>query len=63
MLVRAVGQDGADLVISREYVSRSFRVRAEELVGLELGPAQWTLKPGIEPPFRWRGIALISWTP
>ncbi len=30
--------DGADLVISRDYISRGLRGRAEELVGLELGP-------------------------
>lgn len=30
--------DNVDLVISRDYISRGLRGRAEELVGLELGP-------------------------
>ena len=30
--------DGADLVISRDYISRGFRARAEALAELELGP-------------------------
>ena len=30
--------DGQDLVISRDYISRGFRARAEERVTLELGP-------------------------
>jgi type IV secretory pathway VirD2 relaxase len=38
VLVRGVTDDGADLVISRDYISRGLRGRAEELVGLELGP-------------------------
>ena len=38
VLARGVDQDGADLVISREYISRGLRARAEGLVGLELGP-------------------------
>jgi type IV secretory pathway VirD2 relaxase len=38
VLVRGRGNDGSDLVISREYISQGLRGRAEELVGLELGP-------------------------
>jgi type IV secretory pathway VirD2 relaxase len=38
LLVRGVAADGADLVISRDYISRGLRSRAEELVGIELGP-------------------------
>ena len=38
VLARGVDQEGADLVISREYISHGLRTRAEELVGLELGP-------------------------
>lgn len=38
VLVRGRGDDGRDLVISRDYISGGFRSRAEELVGLELGP-------------------------
>lgn len=37
ILVRGVGDDGADLVIDRAYVSQGFRFRAEERVTLELG--------------------------
>lgn len=38
VLVRGHADDGKDLVISRDYIGRGFRARAEELVGLELGP-------------------------
>ena len=38
LLVRGVDQEGADLVISRDYISRGLRARAEELVAIELGP-------------------------
>lgn len=38
VLVRGKADDGKDLVISRDYISRGLRGRAEELVGLELGP-------------------------
>ena len=38
VLVRGRADDGQDLVISRDYVSRGFRDRASERVTLELGP-------------------------
>jgi type IV secretory pathway VirD2 relaxase len=38
VLVRGRADDGRDLVISREYISRGFRGRATERVTLELGP-------------------------
>lgn len=38
ILVRGVDETGADLVISRDYVSRGLRSRAEDLVSIELGP-------------------------
>jgi type IV secretory pathway VirD2 relaxase len=38
LLVRGVDQRGADLVISRDYISSGLRSRAEDLVGIELGP-------------------------
>ena len=38
VLIRGRADDGRDLVISRDYISRGFRVRAEERVTLELGP-------------------------
>jgi type IV secretory pathway VirD2 relaxase len=34
LLVRGVGDEGADLVISRDYISRGLRSRAEELVSI-----------------------------
>ena len=38
VLVRGRADDGKDLVISRDYISRGFRDRAAERVTLELGP-------------------------
>ncbi len=38
VLIRGRAEDGQDLVISRNYISRGFRDRAAELVTLELGP-------------------------
>lgn len=38
VLVRGRADDGRDLVISRDYISRGFRARACERVTLELGP-------------------------
>jgi type IV secretory pathway VirD2 relaxase len=38
LLIRGRGDDGQDLVISRDYISRGFRDRAAERVTLELGP-------------------------
>ncbi|MDI1347121.1 MAG: DUF3363 domain-containing protein [Pseudolabrys sp.] len=38
LIVRGVDQAGADLVISRDYISRGLRSRAEDLVSIELGP-------------------------
>ena len=38
VLARGRADDGADLVISRDYISRGFRARAAQLVNLELGP-------------------------
>ena len=38
VLVRGRANDGKDLIISRDYISRGFRARAEERVTLELGP-------------------------
>ena len=38
VLIRGRADDGRDLVISRDYISRGFRDRAEERVTLELGP-------------------------
>jgi type IV secretory pathway VirD2 relaxase len=38
VLIRGRGEDGQDLVISRDYISRGFRDRAAERVTAELGP-------------------------
>lgn len=38
ILIRGKADDGADLVISRDYISSGMRARAEHLVSLELGP-------------------------
>jgi type IV secretory pathway VirD2 relaxase len=38
ILIRGRAEDGHDLVISRDYISRGFRDRAAERVALELGP-------------------------
>lgn len=38
VLVRGHAQDGSDLVISRDYLARGLRARAEAMVTLELGP-------------------------
>jgi type IV secretory pathway VirD2 relaxase len=38
VLVRGKADDGKDLVISRDYISRGLRARAAERVTLELGP-------------------------
>jgi type IV secretory pathway VirD2 relaxase len=38
LLIRGRTDDGSDLVISRDYISRGIRARSEELVTLELGP-------------------------
>jgi type IV secretory pathway VirD2 relaxase len=38
VLIRGRSEDGQDLVISRDYISRGFRDRAAERVTLELGP-------------------------
>lgn len=38
LLVRGVDDAGADLLLSRDYISRGLRSRAEDLVAIELGP-------------------------
>ena len=58
VLARGVAEDKSDLVISREYISRGFRARAEELVGLELGPrSEQTIRLGLE-----REVGAERWT-
>ena len=59
VLARGVAEDGSDLVISREYISRGLRTRAEELVGLELGRrSEQAIRSGLEQQVgaeRWTG--------
>lgn len=60
VLVRGRADDGRDLVISRAYISRGFRARAEERVTLELGPRshreiQSALEKEVEAE-RWTGL-------
>lgn len=60
VLVRGRADDGRDLVISRDYISRGFRARAEERVTLELGPRnerqiQSALEKEVEAE-RWTGL-------
>jgi type IV secretory pathway VirD2 relaxase len=38
LIVRGVAEDGSDLIIHRDYISRGMRARAEHLTTLELGP-------------------------
>ncbi|MDQ0353610.1 type IV secretory pathway VirD2 relaxase [Rhodoplanes tepidamans] len=38
LLVRGRAEDGRDVVVSRDYITRGMRERAERLVTIELGP-------------------------
>jgi type IV secretory pathway VirD2 relaxase len=58
VLVRGRADDGADLVISRDYISRGFRDRAAERVTLELGPrSEQEIRTGLE-----REVESERWT-
>jgi type IV secretory pathway VirD2 relaxase len=49
VLVRGRAEDGADLVISRDYIRQGLRGRAEALVELELGPrTEQEIRCGLE---------------
>jgi type IV secretory pathway VirD2 relaxase len=60
VLIRGRADDGQDLVISREYISRGFRDRAAERVTLELGPrSEHEIRTGLEKEVeaeRWTGL-------
>ncbi|WP_299211531.1 DUF3363 domain-containing protein [uncultured Tateyamaria sp.] len=60
VLVRGKADDGKDLVISRDYISRGLRGRAEELVDLELGPrSEKEIAAGLDAEVkaeRWTGL-------
>jgi type IV secretory pathway VirD2 relaxase len=59
VLVRGRGDDGSDLVISRDYISRGLRARAERLVTLELGPrSEHEIRQSLE-----RQVDADRWTP
>jgi type IV secretory pathway VirD2 relaxase len=58
VLVRGRADDGRDLVISRDYISRGFRGRAEERVTLELGPrSEREIRSALE-----KEVAAERWT-
>ena len=58
LLVRGVAADGADLVIARDYISRGLRSRAEDLVGIELGPKpEHEIRTALE-----RDVTVERWT-
>jgi type IV secretory pathway VirD2 relaxase len=58
VLVRGRADDGKDLVISRDYISKSFRCRAAERVTLELGPrSEQEIRAGVE-----SEVAADRWT-
>ena len=49
VLVRGRADDGQDLVISRDYISKGFRARAAERVTLEIGPrSEQEIRAGLE---------------
>jgi type IV secretory pathway VirD2 relaxase len=60
VLVRGRADDGRDLVISRDYISRGFRARAEVRVTLELGPrSEQEIRSALENEVeaeRWTGL-------
>jgi type IV secretory pathway VirD2 relaxase len=58
VLVRGRSDDGRDLVIGRDYISRGFRERAAERVALELGPrSEHEIKSSLE-----RDVGAERWT-
>lgn len=59
ILVRGRADDGRDLVISRDYISRGLRRRAEQLLTLELSPrSELEIRRGLE-----RQVEADRWTP
>ena len=58
LLVRGVDETGQDLVISRDYISRGLRSRAEDLVSIELGPKpEHEIRSALE-----RDVSAERWT-
>ncbi|MBG0794230.1 DUF3363 domain-containing protein [Methylocystis sp. H62] len=59
VLLRGRADDGADLVISRDYISRGLRARAERLATLELGQrSEQEIRQSLE-----RRVDADRWTP
>ncbi|MBM3653140.1 MAG: DUF3363 domain-containing protein [Alphaproteobacteria bacterium] len=59
ILVRGRADDGGDLVINRDYISRGYRACAEQLVTLELGPRnEQEIRRALE-----RQVGADRWTP
>jgi type IV secretory pathway VirD2 relaxase len=60
LLIRGRADDGADLVISRDYISRGLRERAAQRVTLELGPrSELQIRSALEADVeaeRWTGL-------
>ena len=49
VLVRGRADDGQDLVVSRDYISKGFRARAADRVTLEMGPrSEQEIRAGLE---------------
>jgi type IV secretory pathway VirD2 relaxase len=58
VLVRGRADDGQDLVVSRDYISKGFRARAAERVTLEMGPrSEQEIRAGLE-----NEVAAERWT-
>ncbi len=58
VLIRGRADDGQDLVISRDYISRGFRDRAAERVTMELGPrSEQEIRTALE-----REVTAERWT-
>ena len=58
VLARGRADDGADLVIGREYISRGLRARAEDLASTELGPrSEQAIRSSLE-----REVSAERWT-
>ena len=59
VLVRGLADDGADLVISRDYIREGMRSRAQALVAMELGPrTDLAIRRGLE-----AQVDAERWTP
>ena len=59
VLLRGRGEDGADLVISRDYIREGLRARAQALVTLELGPrTDLQIRRGLD-----AQVGVERWTP